>query len=92
MVPGVPRLGPGFQVKILMRFCANSPSCLLESNLSSDGEEKRFLMRVLPNTAFNCHVAGACSGWVGFHPRCVVISSGRGIIIEGRENLDVRAM
>ena len=37
-----------------------------------------------------CHVAGAFCGWVGCHPRCVIISYGRGIIVEGGENLNVR--
>ena len=50
MVGDVPRLGPGFQVKILMRTCSSSRLGLLVSNLQSDGEERHVLMKASRNT------------------------------------------
>ena len=49
MAPGVPRLGHGFQVKILMRVCSSSQLGLLVSNLYSDGEERHVLMKASRN-------------------------------------------
>ena len=79
MAPGAPRLGPGFQVKLLRRVCSWCRLGLLVSNFYSDGEEERY---VLLKASRVCHVAGAYSSWVGCHPHCVVISYGRGIIVE----------
>ena len=47
---GVPRLGPGFQVKMLMRVCSCCWCGLLVSNLYSDGKERHVLWKASRNT------------------------------------------
>ena len=57
MAPGVPRLGPGFQVKILMCVCSSIWLGLLVSNLYSDGEERHVLTKALRNTGAALHLS-----------------------------------
>ena len=93
MAPGVPRLGPGFLSQGTAARLCQQPVRLAGVNMVfrrgrktlSDAGLAKHWFRI----DFVCHVAG-CEGWVGCHPRCVIISYGRGIIIEDRENLNVR--
>ena len=47
---GVPRLGPGIHVKILLRVGSSGRLGLLVSSLYSDGEERHVLMKASRNT------------------------------------------
>ena len=92
MAAGLPRLGPGFQLK-------NADPCLLQ--VWHTGVETVFCLerRILSLvglaecrycTTFARHVAFPRCGCIRHHPGCIIVSYGRDVVVNVREDLRVR--
>ena len=94
MAPGLPRLGPGLQLKMLIRVCSSRRLAHWCRNgmlaVEKDSSTRRPCGMQVLHYFFSRHMAFPRCGCIRHHPGFVTVSYGRDVVVNVREDLRVR--